>query len=82
MRFGLLIVVLIACGAIVAAHGIRGVGFLLVLGLAAGLPRTRAWRMIEGPLVRLTGSRQRAAAVLMVVVVAVLAGVNLYAYVR
>lgn len=60
--------------ALVVAHGARGVAALAVLILVVSVPRTRAWSMAEGALVRLTGSRKRAAIlVLSTIIVAVLA---------
>ena len=60
--------------ALIAAHGLRGIAVLVVLMLAVSVPRTRAWYIAEGALVRLTGSRKRAAIlVLSTIIVAFLA---------
>ncbi len=82
VRFAMLIVVLIVCATVIATHGFRGVAVLMVVGLAALAPRTRVWRTVEPPLVRLTGTRQRAAALVMVIVIACLAAFNVYEYVH
>jgi hypothetical protein len=64
--------------ALVATHGIRGVAILVVLLLLVSAPRTRAWGLVERALVRLTGSRKRAAILVMALVIVVVLAVDLY----
>lgn len=80
VRFALLIAALVVCGAIIAAHGVRGVVFVIVIMLVATLPQTGAWRVTERALVRLTGSRRRATVLVLGVVICVLVVVNVYQY--
>ncbi|GAC1324081.1 MAG: hypothetical protein NVSMB22_12470 [Chloroflexota bacterium] len=82
VRLGMVIVVVVACAAIIVTHGVRGIAFVVVLMLAATLPRTRVWGTVERVLVRATGSRKRAAALVLVTIIGVLAAVNVYEYVR
>jgi nitrate reductase NapE component len=82
IRFLLLLVALVLSVALVAAHGVRGLVFLMILALAATLPQTRAWKIAERPLVRITGSRARAATLVMAVTITALVAVNLYQLVR
>lgn len=78
MRSLLLLAALLLAVYIVAAHGARGIGFLILLALATTLPRTRGWRITERRLVQLTGSRRRAVIVVMGVMIGTLTAVNLY----
>lgn len=78
IRLLLLFGVLLVSAALVLTHGTRGFLFLIALALLATLPQTRAWKVSERWLVRLTGSRKRAAALVLVVLIAGLAIVNLY----
>lgn len=73
---------LLICLWLVAAHGVRGILILVAVAAATTLPRTKPWRMAESWLVRLTGSRQRAAALVFGAVIAVAAAVNVYQLVR
>ena len=83
LRTVLLTVAVLALIALVAVHGfVRAVVLLVVVALATALPRTRAWAVGERMMVRLTGSRQRAAAVTLIVVISSLAVYNIYALVR
>lgn len=82
VRYLLLIVVLIVCIWVVAAHGVRGVAFLVIFALLITVPRTRAWAFAERRLVRLTGSRRRAAALVMGTIIVILLVVNVYPYIH
>lgn len=77
LRFGLLLLALIAAGAIIITHGVRGIAAVVILTLVLAVPRTRAWRYASGVLVRLTGSRRRAAVLVAVVLIGVAIAVNL-----
>lgn len=68
IRLVLLLVALTAAGIFIAFHGIRAIAILIVIALAITVPRTRVWRWVESGLVRLTGTRQRALLLVMVVV--------------
>jgi hypothetical protein len=82
IRFLLLIGALIAAAIFIAAHGVRAIALLVVVVLVVTLPNTRVWKIAEGALVRLTGSRRRAYLLVTVVVIAVLIGVNVYEFVH
>lgn len=82
VRFALLLAVLLACAAIIGTHGVRGIAVVTVVALLASLSRTRAWHTAERLLVRVTGSRQRAVALIFALVIGILAAVNVYEYVR
>lgn len=82
LRIGMLLVILMLAAWLTAAHGLRGLAVVLVVAVLTVVPRTRAWRMGERVLVRLTGSRRRAAALVMAVLVCGLIAVNLYDLVR
>ena len=73
---------LVIGGALVVAHGIRGVAVLVVLLLVVSAPRTRAWTVAERALVRLTGSRKRAAILVMSTVIVVILAVDVYSLVH
>lgn len=77
IRLVLLVLALIVCGWIIAAHGVRGVVLLVIIGLLVSVPQTRGWKYAERWLVKLTGSRQRAAALVLGIVILILAAVNL-----
>lgn len=78
IRFGLLALAAIAAAFVIAAHGIRGLGIVVFLVLLASLPRSRPYQIAEYWLVRVTGSRRRAAAVFMSVLIAALVAFNVY----
>lgn len=78
IRFGVLAVAAIAAAAIIAVHGIRGLAIVVFLILLASLPRSRPYQIAEYWLVRITGSRRRAAVVFMSVLIAVLVAFNVY----
>ena len=80
VRLGLMALALVVCVAIVAAHGLRGIVLVVAIMMVATLPGTRAWKVSERALVRLTGSRRRAAVLVMVVVICVTIAVDVYAY--
>lgn len=71
LRFGLLAIALVAAGAIIITHGVRGIAALVVLTILVTVPRTRAWRYVSGALIRLAGSGRRAAVLVMVVIIGV-----------
>jgi Flp pilus assembly protein TadB len=79
-RFVLLLGALGLAAIIIAAHGARGVGLLIAVALVASVPQTRVWRGTERMLVRLTGSRRRAAAVALGLVIVTLVTINLYEF--
>jgi hypothetical protein len=78
IRFGLLVVAVIAAAAVIAVHGIRGLAIVVFLVMLATLPRSRPYQIAEYWLVRLTGSRRRAAVVVMSLIIAVLIAFNVY----
>lgn len=82
IRLLLLIVAVIVSVAIIAAHGARGIGFLVLIALAMTVPRSRVWRTGERWLVRATGSRRRAAAVVLAVLIGALVAINVYEFVH
>ena len=69
---------LVIGAALVVAHGIRGVAALVVLLLLVSAPRTRTWNITERALVRLTGSKKRAAILVMSVVIVAVLAVDVY----
>ena len=81
-RLGVLVLILAVSVILVAAHGLRGFFIVIALILAWALPQTRVWQRIERTLVRLTGSRRRAAALIMGLIIGTLLVVNLYQLVR
>jgi hypothetical protein len=82
VRLVLLIVALLVAIAIIATHGVRGLVVLMLIAVAFTVPRTRVWRTGERWMVRLTGSRRRAAVVTMFVIIGALIAVNVYDYVH
>jgi phosphatidylglycerophosphate synthase len=79
IRLALLLGVLALFIVLVAAHGvIRAFVIVMAVALILTAPRTQAWQVGERWLVRLTGSRRRAAVLVMVLVIGVMAAVNLY----
>jgi hypothetical protein len=71
----------LGCLLLIAFHGfIRGISALTVVVLLTAAPKTRLWKTVEKPLVRLTGSRKGAAALALSVVIGVLVIVNLYSF--
>ncbi|PZS07834.1 MAG: hypothetical protein DLM70_03170 [Chloroflexi bacterium] len=73
IRLVLLLAGLALAGWFIALHGVRGVVIVLVVGLMVTLPQTRAWRWVEGQLVRLTGSRKYAYALVLAVFIVIAA---------
>ena len=79
LRLALLLAALALFAWLVAAHGvIRTFTIVIAVALVLSVPRTRAWQLGERWLVRLTGSRRRAAVLVMVLIIGTLAVVNLY----
>ncbi|GAC1469476.1 MAG: hypothetical protein PVSMB7_18810 [Chloroflexota bacterium] len=62
LRFALLLGALVVAAWLVVAHGVRGLVVVLIVTLLLSVPRTRGWQVAEGTLVRFTGSRRRAGA--------------------
>jgi hypothetical protein len=81
LRLALLLAAVLISGILIAAHGFRGIAIVVGVYLLLTLPRSRAWQAVERPLVRLTGSRRRAAVLVTLVVLGVAAIVNFYQYV-
>lgn len=69
---------LIVGAALVATHGIRGVTILVVLLVLLSARRTRGYQVAERALVRLTGSRKRAAILVMTIIIVVVLTVDVY----
>jgi hypothetical protein len=67
---------------LIVAHGVRGLVIVIAGIVVYALPRTRGWKMIEGPLVRITGSRRRAAVISFGLLIAVMAAFDIYQLVR
>lgn len=83
IRSVLLTAIAVACILLVAMHGfIRALVLAMAIAVATGLPKTPVWRAGERSLVRLTGSRRRAAVVAMLMLIGVLAVVNIYNFVH
>jgi hypothetical protein len=79
IRSLLLFAIVVVVVVLVAVHGfIRGLVVLVALAVVTTVPRTQAWRVGEQWLVRVTGSRRRAALVVLLVVIGALAVVNFY----
>ena len=79
IRSLLLFAIVVVVVVLVAVHGfIRGLVVLVALAVVTTVPRTQAWRVSEQWLVRVTGSRRRAALVVLLVVIGALAVVNFY----
>ncbi len=80
---GLLLVgVLVLCTALIAAHGLRGIAVVVGVAVLASTVQTRAFRTTERALVRLTGSRQRAAMAVMGLVIVVVVAVTVIEAIR
>lgn len=80
---GLLLVgVLVLCTALIAAHGLRGIAVVVGVAVLASAVQTRAFRTTERALVRLTGSRQRAAMAVMGLVIVVVVAVTVIEAIR
>jgi len=79
VRSLLLFAIVVVVVVLVAVHGfIRGLVVLVALAVVTTVPRTQTWRVSERWLVRVTGSRRRAALVVLLVVIGALAVVNFY----
>jgi len=81
-RFLLLLAILAVSVLLIAAHGVRGLAIALVLIIAVGAMQSRAWQTIERPLVRLTGSRMSAAALILGVIIVVSVAIDVYTLIR
>lgn len=73
----LLLGVLVLCTVLIAAHGLRGIAIVVAVAVLAYAVQSPAFRAAERALVRLTGSRQRAAMLVMGLVIAVMVAVTL-----
>jgi hypothetical protein len=82
VRSLLLIGLLLVGALLVATHGLRGLAVVLGLLVIWSVTQTRLWQSVEGVLVRLTGSRTRAAVLVLGTVLAIAVAVNLYEYLR
>jgi hypothetical protein len=78
IRFALLAVAALAAVAVIAVHGIRGLAIVIFLVMVASLPRSRVYAIAEYWLVRITGSRRRAAVAFMTFIIVVLVAFNVY----
>jgi len=67
---------------LVVSHGTRGFLVLIGAGLAATLPGTSGWQRCERWLIRLTGSRRRAAALIMLMLIGAVTAINVYQLLR
>lgn len=82
IRFLLLLAVIAAALGLALTHGVRGFAIVLAAAVLAAAVRMPFFRRIAGWLVRLTGSRRRAAVLVMVVLIGALLAVNIYDLVR
>lgn len=82
IRSLLLFGVLVLCTALIAAHGLRGIAVVVGVAVLASAVQTRAFRTTERALVRLTGSRQRAAMAVMGLVIVVVVAVSVIEAIR
>lgn len=76
IRGALLGGVLLLCVILIAAHGLRGIAIVVGGILLISAVQTTAFRTVERALVRLAGSRQRAAMLVMGLVIAVVVAVT------
>ena len=67
---------------LVVSHGTRGFLLLIALALVATLPGTSGWQRGERWLIRLTGSRSRAAALAMLMLIGAVTAINVYQLLR
>lgn len=77
VRSLLLLAALAIAAVLIAVHGVRAIGFLVGLALVLTIPKTRIWTVTERWLVRLTGSRRRAAVLAMLLVIGAVAAANI-----
>lgn len=77
LRSALVSLALLVLTILLLLHGTRGVLVLMAIVVATTLPRTRLFQAAERALVRLTGSRRRAAALAAITVIAALAVINI-----
>jgi nicotinamide riboside transporter PnuC len=78
IRSVLVAILLVAVLIIGIAHGTRGLVVAGVIILAWSAKDSRAWKAAEAFLVRLTGSRRRAAVLVMAVVIVVVLVFDVY----
>ncbi len=76
MRGLLLLGVILLCLWLVAAHGFRGIVIVSGVVVLVSVVQTRVFRALGGALVRFTGSRRRAVALVMGVVLAAMVAVS------
>lgn len=69
IRFALLLLALVMATFVIVTHGVRGILVVIAVALVVSVPRTRGWKWGEAALVRITGSRRRAAFLAMVLVI-------------
>jgi len=77
-RFFLTAIVLLLAVWLIVAHGVRGLVIVVAGIIAYTLPRTRGWKIVEGALVRVTGSRRRAAVLAFGLMLAAMAAFDVY----
>ena len=77
-RFILLLCALAVAGLLIVMQGVRAIAASVILLLAVSVPRSRGWRAAEDRLVRLTGSRRRAFALVGVLILAAMVAAAAY----
>jgi hypothetical protein len=82
IRTGLLLAALTVCVWLIAAHGLRGLAVVAALAVLTALPQNRGFRLADRWLIRVTGSRRRALALLMAIAVTAIVGVGLLELLR
>ena len=82
LRFILLLAALAVCVGLVITHGFRGFVVIAFIAVIATVPRTRGYRFLERHLVRLTGSRARAAMLIGVVTLTAMIALNIVQFVK
>jgi hypothetical protein len=78
LRFALLVGFVVLAVVLIVAHGVRGIAVLVAILLVLVIPRSRSFGAIEDRLVRLTGSRRRAAALIGFIIIGSVAAFNVY----
>jgi hypothetical protein len=81
LRFILLLTALSVAAVLIAVHGVRAIAAIVVLLLAVSVPKTRVWRAVERRLVRIAGSRRRAAVLVALLVIGIAVAVNVYEFI-
>jgi hypothetical protein len=82
IRFVLFFGVIVLGLFLIVAHGLRGLVALVVMVLLVTAPQTRAWQVVERFLVRITGSRRRAAVLVLGTIIVIALGFEIYALVH